>query len=291
MMDKVNIVFDGRFKLAEGPWWDDLSGDLFWIDIPAGDLYRLRPGQERPSRIHVGGPVGSVAPRAGGGFVLARREGFYLLDPGVADPRLVARVARTPSDPILNDGKCDSTGRFWAGSAQVGADGAAGCLYRLDPDRTLVRVLEGIRMSNGLDWSPDGRRFYYVDTATRRIDVFDVDMESGEISGRRPFATIAPDDGVPDGLTVDAEGGVWVALWGGWSVRRYAPDGTTVGSVRLPAANVTSCTFGGDGLSELFVTTATQGLAADELDAQPHAGAIFSVRVGVRGLPTRRFAG
>jgi sugar lactone lactonase YvrE len=165
-----------------------------------------------------------------------------------------------------------------------------GTLYRSDGDG-LAPVLAPVSISNGIDWNLDGTQMYYVDSTAQRIDVFAFDAAAGTISDRRTFAEIDPVDGTPDGLTIDAEGHVWLALWDGWALRRYRPDGTLERVVDLPVSRVTSCAFGGDDLGDLYVTTASKDLSAAELRAQPQAGGLFVLRPGVAGRPANRFAG
>jgi sugar lactone lactonase YvrE len=167
----------------------------------------------------------------------------------------------------------------------------AGALYRLDPDLSVHPMVGGVAISNGLDWSLDGRTMYYVDTPTRRIDQFDFDPASGAIADRRPFVTIDAADGSPDGLTVDADGGIWLALWDGWRVRRYYPDGSIDREIRLPVSEVTCPVFGGPDLDELYITTAWELLSEAQHAREPLAGALFRVRPGVRGRPPTPFAG
>jgi sugar lactone lactonase YvrE len=193
------------------------------------------------------------------------------------------------ADPSLrmNEGGSDPQGRFYGGSMGYDEPPGAAALYRLDPDGSVSVVLEGVSISNGLEFSPDGAAVYYVDTPTGRIDRFDYDPEHGW-TGRRPFAEIPSDAGHPDGLTVDAEGGVWVALYDGGAVHRYAPDGTLDAVVEVEPRKVTACTFGGGGLRELFITTSRENLAPGE---DPAAGSLFGVVPGVQGRPVREFAG
>jgi sugar lactone lactonase YvrE len=185
----------------------------------------------------------------------------------------------------MNEGGCDPEGRFLCGSMAYDQTLGAGSVHRLDPDGTVHRVLEGVTISNGVEWSPDGSLAYYNDTPTHRISVFDWDGEAG-LTGRRTFVDLG--DGYPDGLTVDAEGGVWTALYDGGAVRRYAPDGTLDLVVEVPTPKVTACTFGGPGLDELFITTSWEGLGPDD---EPLAGSLFRVVPGVTGRPVREFAG
>jgi sugar lactone lactonase YvrE len=268
---------------AEGPVWSERWGGLRWVDMLAGDVLALAAdGTVR--RTHVGDVAAALRPRHGGGAVIAVERGFVLED---GDGTL------TPLPPVwsdagvrMNEGGCDPDGRFWCGSMAYDQRPGAAALYRLDPDRRVHRVLDGLTISNGLGWSPDGSLAYYDDTAEHRVDVFDYARETG-LTARRPFVRL-PDDGNPDGLTVDAEGGVWVALFGGGVVHRYTPDGALDVVIEVPAAQVTACTFGGPRLDQLFITTSREGLGPDD---DPLAGALFRAEVGVPGLPVREFAG
>jgi sugar lactone lactonase YvrE len=201
---------------------------------------------------------------------------------------LAAAEADRPGNR-MNDGACDAAGRFWAGTMALDERPHAGALYRLDPDLTVHTMLTEVTISNGIDWSLDGRRMYYVDTPTRRIDVFDFDVAAGAIANRRTFVEVPADAGLPDGLTVDAAGFVWVALWGGAALRRYGADGTLERVVPLPVTHPTSCAFGGAALDELYVTSARIALTAEERKRQPQAGGVFRVRPGVAGRPANLF--
>jgi sugar lactone lactonase YvrE len=267
---------------GEGPVWSQRWGGLRWVDMLAGDVLSL-DGDGTVRRRHVGTVVAAVRPRRDGGAVVAVERGFTLED---ADDTL------TPLPPAwsdtgvrMNEGGCDPDGRFWCGSMAYDRRPGGAAVYRLDPDRSVHRVLEGVTISNGLEWSPDGARAYYDDTATHRVDVFDYDRDGG-LTGRRPFVVL--DDESPDGLTVDAEGGVWVALNGRGVVHRYSSAGVLDEVVQLPTAQVTACTFGGPGLDQLFITTSREGMAPGD---DPLAGSLFRADVGVRGLPVREFAG
>lgn len=266
---------------GEGPVWSESWGGLRWLDMLAGDVLSLAADGE-VSRRHVDDVIATVRPRRGGGAVLAMERRFALEEP---DGTI------TPMDPLwsdegirLNEGGCDPDGRFYCGSMAYDLSAGAASIHRLDPDGSTTVVLEGVTISNGLEWSPDGSLAYYVDTPTERIDVFDYDAERG-LTGRRPFAD-APDG--PDGLTVDAEGGVWVAFYAGGVVRRYAPDGTLDEVVELPVSKVTACTFGGADLDQLFITTSRENLPDD---VEPAAGSLYTVTPGVVGRPVREFAG
>ena len=281
----AELVLDARAGLGEGPLWDPRSSELLWVDIMAGLVHRFDPATGADTMVDVGQPVGAVVLRAAGGYALAVRDGFAVLDEN--GMRLVAPVDEAEPRLRMNDGACDSNGRFWAGTMHVDEFQGAGSLYRLEADGHVETVLGDVTISNGIGWSPDDTVMYYVDTMLG-VDAFDYDAPSGAISNRRRIVTIEEGAGLPDGLVVDAEGCLWLALWDGWSVRRYSPDGTLLGVVELPVARVTKPAFGGPTLDDLYITTA----APDEPDSkQPHAGGIFLVRPGVGGLPANAFAG
>jgi sugar lactone lactonase YvrE len=266
---------------GEGPVWSPRWGGLRWVDMLAGDILGL-DSSGAIERRHVGTIAAAVRPRAGGGAVIGVERGFALEDPDGAVTHLPELW--TGDAVRMNEGACDPDGRFWCGSMAYDQAPGAASLYRLDRDLSVQTMLTGVTVSNGLDWSPDGSCAYYNDTATFQVAVFDYDRDSG-LTGRRVFAETAP--ARPDGLTVDAEGGVWVALSNGGAVRRYV-DGKLDQLVELPVKKVTACTFGGDALDELFITTSREGLAPGE---DPQAGSLFRVVPGVAGLPVREFAG
>jgi sugar lactone lactonase YvrE len=290
-LPEADLFVDARARLGEGPVWDDRSGRLVWVDIEGRAIHSTDIASGSTTSLPMPLPVGIAVPRRSGGFVAALEDGFHAVD---ADGRtqLVAPIDNEGGRLRFNDGACDPAGRFLAGTMAYDYANApgAGALYRLDPDLRVTRLLDDVSISNGLGWSPDGGTMYYVDTPTRRIDAFDYDVATGAISRRRRFAEI---DGVGrgDGLCVDVEGAVWVALWPGWSVRRYLADGTLDAILPVPVAEVSSCVFGGPALDQLFITTAWSTLSDADREAQPHAGSLFRASVGVRGLPRAIFEG
>jgi sugar lactone lactonase YvrE len=290
MTRDTELAVDDRAELGESPIWDDRTGQLLWVDILAGVVKRWSPGSDRVETLGCGQHVGAVALRENGGLVTALRDGFGLAAPGGPVELAVPVDADLPSNR-MNDGKVDSAGRFWAGTTTYAEVPGRAALYRLDPDLSVVMALDGVGESNGLCWSRDDRLLYYVDSLLPTVDVFDFDAASGAISNRRTLITIEDGDGVPDGLTIDADGNLWLALWGGGQVRRYAPDGTLDDVVQVPAAQVTSCTFGGPDLGDLYITSARTGLTHADLELSPHAGGVFRVRPGATGLPSHRFRG
>jgi sugar lactone lactonase YvrE len=286
----VEVAVAARATLGEAPVWDHAHSRLIWVDITARAVHFYDPRSAQDTSVAVPHTPGVAIPRATGGLVLAIGHGFGFLNP---EERFesVAQIPQRKVPARMNDGNCDSAGRLWAGTAGLNEEPEAGALYRLDPDRTVTRVLDHVGESNGIDWSPDDRLMYYVDSLERRVDVFDFDLTSGAIDNRRPFAVIDEGEAVPDGLTVDADGGIWVALWGGSQLRRYAPNGSLDRLITFPATQITSCAFGGPQLKQLFVTSAREGLATEALEREPHAGSLFVCTPGVRGRVQRTFAG
>ena len=222
-------------------------------------------------------------------MILATNIGFLRLDAD-GSVETIALVENENSLTRMNDGKCDPQGRFFAGTIALELTEKAGTLYRLDADGTASPVINGVTVSNGMGWSPDGGTFYYIDSFAYGIDAFDFDTDAGALSRKRRLIDVGRKDGLCDGMTVDREGGIWVALFGGWAVRRYRPDGSLDREIRLPVSQVTSCTFGGPDWRDLYITTASiteRGMLSEwDLKKQPHAGAIFAVRSEVQGLPT-----
>ncbi|HEY7717135.1 MAG TPA: SMP-30/gluconolactonase/LRE family protein [Pedococcus sp.] len=273
---------------GEGPVWWEPWGGLRLVDMLAGDVLHLG-ADGKVGRVHVGPVAAALRPRAGGGAVVATERAFALA--AADDLSDLTALPDTWSDTSIrfNDGGCDPDGRFWCGTMAYDETPGAGAVYRLsatgaeDP-YAVERVWGDVTISNGLAWSPDGNHAYYNDTPTGAVSV--LDYVGGELVDRRDFVPI--DSGHPDGLCVDAEGGVWVALWGGSAVRRYTPDGRLDHVVEVPASNVTACTFGGPDLRQLFITTSAEGV--DRRD-EPLAGAVFSAEPGVAGLPTLPFNG
>ena len=282
----ATAVTTRRALLAESPVWDASAESLLWVDILRGEVHLLDPETGDTTLATLDMPVGAVAPRAGGGQVLAAATSFWLLD---ADQ---ARRIHDVSDRgvRMNDGKCDPGGRFWAGT--MTADRRPGAaLYCLDPQREVRQLLDDVALSNGLGWSPDAATMYYVDTPTRRVDAFTFDAATGDLADRRVFVDLSAAEGNPDGLTVDCAGGVWVAMAKGGAVRRYTVASVLDMVVELPVRKVTSCTFGGPDLEDLYITTSAEGLSGEELAAQPQAGLLFRCRPGVTGLPAHLYAG
>jgi sugar lactone lactonase YvrE len=287
---KADLLVDARASLGEGPVWDDRDGRLWWVDILGEAIHRTDPATGRDEVMPIGRMPGALGLRESGGLIAAVQDGFGGLD---AAGRFDLLVPIDAPDPTMrmNDGKVDPGGRFWAGTTDMDHRPGMGTLYRLEADLRAEPVLPDVTISNGLDWSLDNRTMYFIDTPTRRVDAFDFDVRDGSISNRRPTIAIRDGAGSPDGMTLDAEGFLWVALWGGWGVERYAPDGRLDRRVEVPAEQSSSCTFGGPDLDLLFITTARKGFPPEGRPEQPLAGGLFVCRPGPRGRPAFRFSG
>lgn len=290
MLFHTECAASGADRLGECPLWDETAGELWWIDILGPALKRLDPASGKLRTLGLPEPIGSFAFRRAGGILAAMKSGLYFLDPDDGALECVARPETGLAQNRFNDGRCDRDGRFWAGTMKdEGKREPLGSLYRLDAGRACARMRENLYVPNGLGWSPDGRTMYFSDTHRHVIRAYDYDRAGGAISSERVFTQA--DDLHPDGACVDAEGCLWSCQYGGWRIVRYTPSGRLDRVLDLPVANPTCCCFGGKALDTLYVTTATQKLAPDELAKQPLAGSVLALRPGVRGLPEARFAG
>jgi sugar lactone lactonase YvrE len=281
-MSTPDVVWDAHAYLGEGPLWDDREHVLHWLDVDGRTLFTLRGNEQVTTPMP--GRVSSVALRESGGLLAAHDRSISFLEDG----ELVPVAPDLSPRPRTNDGAVDPAGRYFVGTVAPEDAPGTGALYRLDPDLSVRELARGLHVSNGLDWSRDARTMFYVDSLAHSLDAFDYDVETGEIANRRVIAPI--EIGVPDGLTIDADGAIWLAVYGGWCVRRYAPSGELLTEVPFPVSRPTSCIFGGDALDTLYVTSAREGLDDDGLAREPHAGALFAVDVGVRGRPAFRFS-
>jgi sugar lactone lactonase YvrE len=289
---QVELVLDSKATLGEGPSWDAEKKWLSWIDIVEQKVHIFNPDTKRNRTIVVDQNVGAAAPRKSGGFVLALRDGLYTLDIMTEQLTPIAHPERYLPNNQFNDGKCDSEGRFWAGTMEGNETKGAGSLYCLDVDHTVRKMVENVTVSNGLTWSPDNKTMYYIDTPTLQIVAFDFDGETGTIQNRRVVVDIPPQTGNPDGMTSDMEGMLWVAHWGGYQVTRWDPfTGKLLNSIPIPAPIVTSCSFGGENMDELFVTTARIGLSEVLLEKYPASGGLFRIQTDVKGVPMYPFGG
>ena len=286
---EVSCIADVKAVLGEGPVWVEREQALYWVDIKGLKIFRLDEADsltswQTPFRI------GSLAPRAQGGFIAGTERGFAIVDPGEERFELLADPEPERTDNRFNDGKVDRCGRFWAGTMDDTEARSSGALYRLDTLSRWERVDDGYKVTNGPAFSPDGSVMYHTDSARQTIYAFDLE-EDGSASNRRVFARFGEGEGYPDGMTVDSEGCLWVAFWDGWCIRRLSPSGEPMLQVDVPVQRPTSCAFGGPSLDRLYVTSASIGLDQTDLGVQPYAGGLFVVEPGVSGLAELPFRG
>ncbi|MEY9488752.1 sugar lactone lactonase YvrE [Streptomyces calvus] len=284
MTHTFDVAVRAEATLGEGPTWDPATGRLLWIDILGSRVHTYDPATGRRTLRRTDQHVGAVKPRAGGGLVLNLRDGIGLLD---ADDTFRWLHREPVPGRRANDAAVAPDGSLWAGTMRYDEAPGGGTLVRVTGDGTVHALLDDVAVSNGIGWSPDGRLMYYIDSPTRRVDVFDVGEADGRITGRRCLVTIEEGAGFPDGLTVDADGCVWVALWDGGAVRRYTPAGDLDREIPLPVPRVTACAFGGPDLTDLYLTTARVGLTAPH----PLAGSLLVVPGAGRGVAQPAFAG
>jgi sugar lactone lactonase YvrE len=285
MIEVEHVLAIGN-ELGEGPLWSPDEQKLYWVDINVGHVHRLTPGQNDLETFDLGQPVGVLGLRERGGFIAALKNGFHFWDPATGQIEFLVDPETHKPHTRFNDGAVDPKGRFWAGTL---GDEDRSALYRYDPDGSLHVMQTGVTCSNGIGWSLDYKTMYYSDTFAYTISAYDFDLDSGSISNRHVFHHFG--SALPDGLTVDSEGCIWVAIWGGWRVERYDPAGKLMTQVELPAQFPTCPMFGGANLDELYITSAWTELGPERRHEQPQSGDLFRIRAGVRGLPEPKFAG
>jgi len=288
---RVEIFADLHADVGEAPHWDERTSTLLFVDLTAGAVFRYDQSGAKLGSFCVGQEIGAVVPRRSGGLVLAVRDGIAVASDTGEGFALTAPVEHDTPGNRMNDAKCDPAGRLLAGTTAFDFSPHSAALYRVEPDWSFEQVVRDVTQSNGIAWSPDGSRMYFIDSATQAVDVFDYDAGAGSAANRRRLVTIDPAHGIPDGMTADNRGNLWVACFGGAAVRCFSPAGVQLEEVILPVTQVTSCTFGGPDLTDLYVTSAAYQLSNDRLKREPHAGATFVCRPGAVGMPASSFAG
>lgn len=278
--------------LGEGPCWHETEQVLYWIDIYGKTLHRFNPNNTSHDNWDMGQMIGTVAPRASGGLIVALEHGLAYFDPNTESLEHLAPVDDHP-ETRFNDGKCDPHGRFWVGTMDnVKEERPMGKLYRVDHDGSVNVMDEGIVISNGLAWSPDETTMYYIDSPTKNIFAYNYDGATGDISNRRVAITLNDEQGYPDGMTIDGEGMIWVAHWAGQRICRWNPKTAEVlEKIPTPAPHTSCCCFGGPDRKDLYITTARKGLSDEQLAANPLSGHLFRIRTDFVGAPTYAFGG
>ena len=288
---KVEPVPGTRSQLGEGAVWNHRTGQLYWVDITGKLLNIYTPRLDITRELYTGQLIGTVVPAESGRVLVALEHGIYFLDPDTGTKQLILYPEGEPEGNRFNDGKCDPAGRFWVGTMSVNGIPGRGSLYRLDPDSLIRRMVDNVSISNGIAWSPDRSRMYYIDTPTQKVTGYEYDNITGEIRNGKTVIEIPDEMGHPDGMTIDNEGNLWICLWGGAAVGCWNPDtGKLLRKIDIPARNVTSCAFGDADLGTLYITTASIDTTPEELEKFPDAGALFKIRPGVTGVTACFFA-
>lgn len=282
---EVELVIDSKSTLGEGSLWNYRTSELMWVNIKGEILNFYKPEGGVNKEMFTGQMVGTVVPTEKGKILVALQNGIYELDPETGTKKLIVDPEADKPDNRFNDGKCDPAGRFWAGTMSLVGKQGAGALYRLDPDYSVHKMIDGVGTSNGIVWSADKTKMYYIDTPTAKVMAYDYNNETGEINNPRVAVQIPGGIGYPDGMTIDENDNLWVALWGGSAVANFdSKTGQLIRKIEVPAKNVTSCAFGDDDLGTLYITTARESTSDEDLEKFPHAGGVFKIRSGVKGV-------
>ncbi|PIF05929.1 MAG: hypothetical protein CSA36_04445 [Draconibacterium sp.] len=282
---KVEIAVKSNSDLGEGALWNYKTGELLWIDITGEILnfYNPKTGINKP--MFTGQMIGTVVPADNGQVLVALQNGIYGFDPATGSKKLIVDPEKDLPDNRFNDGKCDPAGRFWVGTMSIADKKEAGALYRFDADSSIHKMVSGVSISNGIAWSNDAQKMYYVDTPTHCVVQYDFNNATGDIANPSTIIEVPSELGSPDGMTIDEDGNLWIALWGGAAVGCWNPStGELLRKVEVPAKNVTSCAFGGHDLRTLYITTARTGTSDEELQKYPDAGSVFKISPGVKGV-------
>ena len=263
---KLEIVVNQTCLLAESPVWDAKHKVICWVDILKGEIHEYSPEQKTHRTIEVHQMIGSIAVCTNGNFTAALQNGFAFIDRTTGEVKMIADLENHLPSNRFNDGKCDPTGRFWAGTMSLSEEPNAGSVYVIEKDLSITKRIESVTISNGMAWSVDHQTFYYIDTPTFEVVAYDYDKSTGQIINKKTVIKIPKEDGYPDGMTIDNKGMLWMAHWDGWQVTRWNPNsGEKLCCIELPVARVTSCIFGGENLEDLYITSAKVGLTKDEL--------------------------
>jgi sugar lactone lactonase YvrE len=288
----IQTVLEHKCALGEGPVWNEETQTIFWLDITQNLIHSFNINQQKHFSFNVGEMVGCISFREKGGLIAGLQNGIAFID---IENNKVEHITNPQDDPAIrfNDGKCDAAGRFWVGTMALSEEDNKGNLFVMETDLSVKKKLENVSISNGLAWNADNTIMYYINTPTNYVFAFDYDIENGEISNQRVAVDLTHENGFADGMTIDEEGMLWIAFYGGWRVARYNPEnGELLKQIELPVENVTCCTFGGPELNDLYITTASKEMSEEALKEQPLAGSLFVVKdCGFKGLPAAKFKG
>jgi len=292
ILTEAKLVIESNSPLGEGPIWDRKTQVLWWVDILEGLVHRHDPADGANQSWSVEQMIGTIVTAQDGRLVIAAEKGFHWFDPETGNIELIVEPEPDKPQNRFNDGKCDPAGRLWAGTMPISEEGNSGILYCLHPDGKAETKQTGYAIPNGIVWNDEATIMYHIDSPTRRVDAWDYDNPTGSISNRRAVYHVQQEGAFPDGMAMDVEGKIWLALWGGWAVIRFDPvNGEELERIPVPVSRTSACAFGGPNLNTLFITTAKKDITPDELEKEPLAGCVFKTNPGVCGQPPVSFAG
>ena len=292
ILTEAKLVIESNSPLGEGPIWDRKTQVLWWVDILEGLVHRHDPADGANQSWSVEQMIGTIVTAQDGRLVIAAEKGFHWFDPETGNIELIVEPEPDKPQNRFNDGKCDPAGRLWAGTMPISEEGNSGILYCLHPDGKAETKQTGYAIPNGIVWNDEATIMYHIDSPTRRVDAWDYDNSTGSISNRRAVYHVQQKGAFPDGMAMDVEGKIWLALWGGWAVIRFDPvNGEELERIPVPVSRTSACAFGGPNLDTLFITTAKKDITPDELEKEPLAGCVFKTNPGVCGQPPVSFAG
>ena len=291
-LQEAQLVIESNSPLGEGPIWDPKRQVLWWVDILEGLIHCHNPADGANQSWSVGQMVGTIVTAQDGRLVIATEKGFHWFDPETGNIELITDPEPDRPQNRFNDGKCDPSGRLWAGTMPISEEGNAGTLYCLHPDGKAEAKDDGYAIPNGIVWNDEASVMYHIDSPTRRVDAWDFDNPTGTINNRRTVYHVTQEGAFPDGMAMDVEGKIWLALWGGWVVIRFDPiSGKELARIPIPVSRTSACAFGGPNLNTLFITTAKKDITPEDLEQEPMAGCVFKANPGVCGQPPMAFAG
>jgi sugar lactone lactonase YvrE len=283
---QAEIALDAKVRLGEGSFWNTQQNNLWWVDIEGKAFHIFDPSSGKDRKIEVGARIGTVVSDLEGNAIVALQNGIHKLDLETEELEFITNPLEHKENLRFNDGKCDPSGRFWVGSMDLDEEESIASLYRMDHDGSVKEMLKEVTISNGIVWTADRKTMYYIDTPTLKVKAFDYDDATGNITNSRTAVDIPEEAGNPDGMSIDTEGNLWIAHWGGFCVACWNPEtGKLIQKVEVPAPQVTSCAFGGKDFDILYITTAREGMSEEKLKEYPQSGGIFSAKPGVKGLP------
>ncbi|MHA4844356.1 SMP-30/gluconolactonase/LRE family protein [Flavitalea antarctica] len=287
---KATVAFKQEAVLGEGPVWDHITRQLYWVDIKSKKVFVFDPATRQHKSWLLDQMVGCIAVTSDNEIVCALQDKLVRLNTSTGDQPKLAEIEAGLPDNRCNDGKADAAGRLWVGTLHMPGEKGKAALYRVDKDCSVTKMVPGLGMSNGLAWTPDNKTMYLIDTEVKHVLSFEFSIPGGALANRQVALDLKDEEGSPDGMCIDANGNLWIAFYGGSRVACYNPEtGEQLAEISVPAVNVTCCTFGGRDLDTLFITTARDGLDEDALKSYPDTGSLFMANPGVKGLPANRF--